>query len=853
MPHPTEDPNFRLPASIRPSRYVAHLAIDPERRTFSGQETIELRLDASGPEIVLHAADLDLTRVAFRSGDRVIEGKAKLVPATETAILQFSTDLPKGAGAVEIEWTGRFSPGLRGLYSGGRVAVTQFETADARRVFPCFDEPAFKARWAISAEVPSKDVALSNGEVLEEEPRSERKLVRFAETEILSTYLIALAVGDLARTEPEKAGGVVPVRTWSVPEKTHLTRFAQDAALAVLPKLQDYFGLAYAFGKLDQVAVPDFEAGAMENAGLITYREVALLLDPKTAALPVQKRVAEVITHELAHQWFGNWVTMVWWDDLWLNEAFATWMSYKIVDQWRPEWRIWLDFDEDRASALVLDALKSTHPIRAEVRNVAEAIENFDAITYEKGGAVLRMIEAFLGADRFREGIRTYMKRHARANAVADDLWRALEETSQQPVVQLANGWIRQSGYPLIALEREGRRVKLSQRRFYSEPGVRSEETWPVPIVLRYRDDGGVREHRLLLTVPAETVELPGAGDVRWVCGNSGNTGFYRVAYDSAGLTALASDLPALEAPERIALLGDLWARVRSGEEEIATFLELASRYGAEEDYAVLDELVDRLETIDYRLVPDAELNRLRAFVRDLLGPQLEKMGWEARDDEPGSERLRRAAVVRAVAVIGRSPEAVRELRTRLDRVLDGEKTAIEPNLHDAAVVASARAGDAAFFERILAAYQSEKDPAYKRRYLRALTAFEADDPAARGRELAMSEIVPLQDFATYVGGLLSNPVSRKPFWRSLREAWGDLEEKMSAALMIFRRVVEALGYLRERVELEEARQHLEAHPRDVIRQASAQTLERLAQDVVLRERVGPQVPEWLRARRSSR
>ena len=852
MSHPTEDRNFRLSSNVRPARYVAHLAIDLHGRSFTGRETIELKVDASSPEIVLHATDLDLTRAAFRSGDRVIEGQATLMPVSETAILRFPGDLPKGAGALEIEWKGRFSPGLRGLYTGGRVAVTQFEAADARRVFPCFDEPAFKARWAISVEVPAEAIALSNGPTIEEQPRGDRKLVRFAETEVLSSYLVALAIGELAGTEPQNAASV-PVRTWSVPEKAQLTRFAQDAALAVLPKLQEYFGLPYAFGKLDQVAVPDFEAGAMENAGLVTYREVALLLDPQTAALPVQKRVAEVITHELAHQWFGNWVTMAWWDDLWLNEAFATWMAFKIVDQWRPEWRIWLDFEEDRASGLVLDALKSTHPIRAEVHNVAEATENFDAITYEKGGAVLRMIEAFLGAERFREGIRTYMKRHARANAVADDLWRALEEASHQPVVQLANAWIGQSGFPLIALERDGRKVKLSQRRFYSEPGVRSDETWPVPLVLRYRDAGGVQEHRMLLTVPGETVELAGSGEIRWVCGNAGNTGFYRVAYDSAGLAALASDLGALEASERIALLADLWALVRSGEADIGPFVELASSYGAEEDYAVLDELVDRLDTIDYRLVPDAELNRSRAFVRDLLAPQLEKLGWDAREGEPGSERLRRAAVVRAVAVIGRNPEAARELRTRLERVLGGEKTAIEANLHDAATVACARVGDAALFERLLGAYHAEKDPAYKRRYLRALTAFESEDIATRARDLAMSDTVPLQDFATYVAGLLSNPVSRKPFWRALRAAWSELEQKASSAPMIFRRVVEALGYLRERDELDEAREHLQAHPHEVIRQASAQTLERLAQDVALRERVGPRVSEWLRSRRSSR
>ena len=260
-----------------------------------------------------------------------------------------------------------------------------------------------------------------------------------------------------------------------MPAKRHLTAFAQRAAAAVLPLLEDYFGLPYPFGKLDQIGVPDFEAGAMENAGCITFREVALLLDEATAPLAVQKRVAEVITHELAHQWFGNLVTMVWWDDLWLNEAFATWMAYKIVDAWRPEWRIWMDFEGGKGAAMLLDSLQAAHPIRADVNNAEEAGESFDAITYEKGGAVLRMIEGFLGEDRFRDGIRLYMRRHREANATADDLWGALATASGQPIVALANGWIRQVGYPVVslALDAAAGRVSLAQRRFFADPDAR--------------------------------------------------------------------------------------------------------------------------------------------------------------------------------------------------------------------------------------------------------------------------------------------------------------------------------------------------------------------------------------------
>ncbi|MHB1844971.1 MAG: M1 family metallopeptidase, partial [Deltaproteobacteria bacterium] len=501
MAHPTLDQNFRLSMSVRPRRVEARLSVDLEARAFTGREAISVSLAGPEDELVLHAVELDIGRASFRTAGReIVASGIELVAASETAILRFPERLPAGEGTLTLDWHGRFSKGLRGLYLAKSIAVTQFEACDARRVFPCFDEPAFKAVWALTLEVPKDAIALANGAPKEERPVGEgRKLVAFEETPPLSSYLVALAVGPLAGTPAQKARRV-PVRTWAVPEKVGLAAFGQDVAVNVLPRLEDYFGLPYGFGKVDQVGIPDFEAGAMENAGLVTYREVALLLDPKTASLPVLKRVAEVVTHELSHQWFGNWVTMAWWDDLWLNEAFATWMSYKIVDGWRPEWRVWLDFDQAKASALHLDALRSTHPIRnAEVKNAAEATESFDAITYEKGGAVLRMIEGYLGERPFREGIRAYMKKHGKANATADDLWGALEGASKEPVVELANAWIREPGYPLISARLTGRQLSLSQRRFFSEPGVRADSHWPVPIVLKFKEGKVVREHRLLL------------------------------------------------------------------------------------------------------------------------------------------------------------------------------------------------------------------------------------------------------------------------------------------------------------------------------------------------------------------
>jgi puromycin-sensitive aminopeptidase len=320
------------------------VTLNLEARTFSGTQTLELEVASPTEELILHGLGLQLDKVVFRAGsEQRTPTSIEPMAQSETLVLRFDAPLPKGLASLDMEWTGKFTEGLRGLYQAGNVAATQFEAADARRLFPSFDEPAFKARWAITVLIPTTPglVALSNGAVVSDVPEGALRKVTFQETDVLSSYLIALVVGPLVGTPEQQVNGV-PVRTWALPEKAHLTRFGQDAALAALPRLQEYFGLPYAYGKVDQVGIPDFEAGAMENAGLITYREVALLVDPASAPLTVQKRVAEVVTHELAHQWFGNWVTMVWWDDLWLNEAFATWMAFKIVDAWRPDWRVWL-------------------------------------------------------------------------------------------------------------------------------------------------------------------------------------------------------------------------------------------------------------------------------------------------------------------------------------------------------------------------------------------------------------------------------------------------------------------------------------------------------------------------------
>jgi puromycin-sensitive aminopeptidase len=853
MSHPTDAKDYRLPVHVRPVRYDATLGVNPGAKAFTGALRLDLELGAATREVVLHAAALDLSRAAASApGQGPQEAEVVGAAASETVVLRFARELPAGPVALDLAWTGQVGPGLRGLYDAGSgILATQFEAADARRVFPCLDEPGFKAPWRIAVEVPRGAVVLGNGAPESEEDRGATRKVTFAETPPLPTYLVALVAGRVEACAEGRAG-TVPVRTWAAPEKVPLTAFGQEVALAVLPRLEAYFGVPYAFGKLDQVGLPEFEAGAMENAGLITYRELALLLDPATASLAQRKRVAEVVTHELAHQWFGNWVTMSWWDDLWLNEAFATWLAFKVVDAWRPEWRVWLTFDEGRAAAMQLDAQSSTHPVRAEVRSVAEAGEAFDLITYEKGGAVLRMIEGYLGEERFREGIRLYMRRHARGNAVADDLWAALGEASGEPVLELANAWIRSPGFPLLRARREGRRLHLEQVRFRSSGlGERPDagEAWPVPLVLRVIAGGTAVEQRVLLRERSAVVELSGTSEPEAVVLNAGATGFYRAAPDPASLAALARNRGVLAPSERISLLSDSWALVRAGERDMVAFLDLLVGFAGEEDHAVLEEMVGRLATIEHRLLDERDRPAFGALVATLFGATLAGLGWEASPGEPDPVRLRRAAAVRALGRVARGAGVAREAAQRVERLARGDRTALEPNLLDTAVSLAARDGDGARFDRFKALFAAETEPAMKRRWLFGLASFEDPALAGRGVDLAMAGEVPLQEVAGFAAALLANRAARGPFWARLRKGWPEYRARLSGAPMLVRRVVEALASLVERRELEEAEAFLAAHPMEEARQAVAQTLERLREDVALRERSRDVIGRWLAAR----
>src|SRR2546428_5257860 len=598
--------NSRPSKSIRPSRYELRFELDLERWTSTGRARIALTLDPPAREITLHAVGLDIKAAAIEDGPAMRE--VTYEGESQTATLRFESEIGKGDRVLDVAWAGEIREHLRGLYRstrpGERYAATQFEAADARRAFPCFDEPEFKARFALELVHPAGLAAIGNMPVERSETLPNgRARTRFMETPKISAYLVAFTVGPYESTPEAKTPGGVPHRVWLPPGMVEQGIYARDAHVRSLSYLEKYTAIPYPYAKVDAIGIPDFEAGAMENPGAITYRTRLLAADRKTASIGTFKGIFSTAAHELTHMWWGDLVTMKWWTDLWLNESFASFVGEKATAALNPEWGFWRDFVAQNAGAFNLDALASTHPVSVEAKNADEASERFDAITYTKGAAVLRMIEGYLGEDVFREGVRGYLRRYAEANASADDFWRELDEASGQDVTAIANAWIKEPGHPLVQCDaREvdgGTLVTLSQSRYFSDPEAGpTGQRWPVPLVIKYgtadaERHEATRERRILLTPGRDTLRLPRAS---LYYPNAGGRGFYRFRLDDDfSARRLDQGIGALSAEERLYLIDHLWALTRHGKTPLPTFMHRLETLRGEQARAVISSISDAL------------------------------------------------------------------------------------------------------------------------------------------------------------------------------------------------------------------------------------------------------------------
>jgi puromycin-sensitive aminopeptidase len=784
--------NGRLPQNVLPNLYTITLKVIPEEIDFIGHVTIDVVIKELIKTITLHTLDLAIERVEVSQNSHKAFAKISENKSDETVTFLLEQPLSVGPAQIVITYSGKLNKQLRGLYqvdsNGEKYAFTQFEATDARRMIPCFDEPAMKARFSLTVIHPAPLTALSNMPILKEKMEGEKfKTTLFETTPIMSTYLLALGLAKL-QCKSMKVGETT-VTVWADPKQLPISEFALKVTAAVLPRLNDYFGLPYPYPKLDLISVPNFAMGAMENWGAIFFRDSCLLLDETFSSTSTQRHVANVITHEIVHQWFGNLVTMQWWDDLWLNESFATWLACKIVDQWRPEWNSWVEFQQEKEIPLSIDALHHTRPISSEVTSSAQIEELFDALTYEKGAACLRMIETFLGEETFREGIRAYIKRFQYQNAPAQELWNELAFASGQPVAEIARDWFTQPGYPLITIRsagENGRSFIIGQERFCTAPPpslpldearpLPARAGWTIPFTFKYEDAYGVHKSRLLLK--DQTTALNLHYPVSFIYGNADESGFFRTSYDPAISTLLEDDFPNMLTPsERIGLLGNLWAFSLAGTIPIDQFLSTLSLFKGDKTRVVVEAITQYMEVLLNQMVAPNAISIFENFVSDLMTPIWKHCGWDSASNEDDENKLTRSSALWALGALASNEEILPELPRRLTRYW-ALPASLDPTLVTPMLRLSARFDGGSLFDPFFQKYQSAETPEDKDRYLVALSEFNKPALALKLLDKTLTDAIRSQDAWKPIRYLLRYPKVQAETWEFVKTNWSVLREK---------------------------------------------------------------------------
>jgi len=836
----------RLPANVTPTHYALSVTPDLQKATFGGSERIAVTLKAPARAVTLNAAEIDFDTVTISAGGRTQSARVTLVKARDQATFTVPAMIPAGRAEIEINYRGILNDQLRGLYlskaNNRRYAVTQLEATDARRMFPCFDEPAYKATFTLSATIDDGDHAISNGAVISDTPGPgvRKHTLKFETTPKMSTYLVALAVGDFV-CESGSADGV-PIRICATPDKKGQTGLALEAAAEILRYYNRYYSVKYPFKKLDVVAVPDFAAGAMENTAAIFYRETRLLADSKTASVPVRKDIALVLAHEMAHQWFGDLVTMKWWDDIWLNEGFANWMETRPLKAWKPEWHKELDEVRSNQIAMQLDSLRSTRAIRAEASTPEEINELFDPIAYEKGAAVLRMVEAWVGEEPFRTGVNAYLDKFKYSNAKAEDFWGTLAASTGKPVDTVMATFVDQPGVPIvdttIKCDAERGSVSVSQEVRKTAP----LQTWRIPVCVK-TPSGQVACD----VVGAAGANIPLDTCPTWVMSNAGARGYYRVLTPPAMVAAIARDVGALTPAERIAILSDEWALVRAGRRDVGTFLDLASGFKSERNDAVMSTLAGALATIGDELTTAKTSAPYRAWVSQLVRPAMDDVGWTPAPNEDEARRELRAALVGAVGNTARDPAVIAKAREVVLSEL-ARPGSVESTLLNAAVPVAALSGDAGLYEKYLARSRQASDPEEQHRYMYALADFSDPSLVRRTMDYILGPDVRTQDAKIFIARLLGNRDARQLAWELVQARWSDLEKK-TGEFVGNTVIINALGALCSARAMTDIKTFFAVHEVPDAERTLRQAEERIDACTTLAAAQSDKLAEWLNRR----
>ena len=788
-----------LPTNVVPKHYDLTLECDFDKFVFHGTVIIDLDVAQDSSQISLNSLELDIHSTTISGQDtRAIENPATSFDAgTQTTTIKFEQLLKKGQQVqLKHTFTGQLNDQMAGFYRASTkdqdgnpiyMAVTQFEPTDARRAFPCFDEPALKAEYTVALIADPEMTCLSNMDVASETQveskitGGKRKAVKFNKSPVMSSYLLAFIVGELKSISTEQFR--LPIQIWMTPDqKLEDAQFSLDVAAKTLAFYEKAFDSPYPLPKMDMVAVPDFSAGAMENWGLITYRLVDLLFDQKTAGAATKERVAEVVQHELAHQWFGNLVTMDFWDGLWLNEGFATWMSWYSCNEFYPEWKVWETFTIDTLQgALALDSLRSSHPIEVPVHRAEEINQIFDSISYSKGSAVLRMISVYLGEDVFLDGVRRYIKKHAWGNTQTGDLWAALSEASGQDVSSLMDIWTKRVGYPVVSVEEDESQnaIRLTQHRFLRTADVTPEEdTTLYPVILGLKTSEGVNHERLLKS-RTETVQL---SDLSFYKLNADHCSLYRTSYPPSRLRKLgqAAKSGLLTVEDRAGMIADAGALAASGYQKTSGILSLLQSFDTESAYVVWNELLTRISSVRSTWIFEDEKTKaaLKRFQLELCSPKAHELGWTF-EGEPDHILDQFKSLLFGSAGMAGDDKIIQAAQEMFERFAAGDLDAVHPNLKPAVFAIALIHGGEKEYEAILARYHKAPTADERNTCLRVLG--RAKDPRLIDRTLtlALDDVVKTQDIYMPISGLRAHREGIQKRWVWMCHEWDELVKRL--------------------------------------------------------------------------
>ena len=838
----------RLPDTVLPTHYAISLEPDLKAATYSGNETIDVVLKTNTRSITLNSIEVAFQSVSVSAAGVTQTASVSLDPQKQQATLTVPKPIPAGTATLSIAFTGMLNNELRGFYlsktARRNYAVTQFEATDARRAFPCFDEPALKATFDLTLVIDKNDTAISNGPIVNDTrgPGADKHTLTFLTTPRMSTYLVAFLVGDFQCTTGEQDG--VTIRSCATPDKVALTPFSVDFAKFALHYYNSYFGIPYPLKKLDLIAIPDFEAGAMENFGAITYRERALLLDEKTASIDARKLVAVDIAHEMAHQWFGDLVTMQWWDNVWLNEGFATWMENKAVAAAHPEWDLQESVIADLDTSLNIDAQPTTRPIRARADTPDEIDEMFDGIAYGKASDVLLTVENYEGEDTFRRGVHNYLAAHLYANATAEDFWNAEAAASHKPIDRIMESLIAQPGVPLLTFTSPANgSVGISQHRFFLSPSVEANpsQKWTVPVCFKDDSQGPRCE---VLTPASTTLRVPGRS---FFFANAGGKGYYRSAYQHSDYKALLAHVESgLKSTERISLLGDEWAQLHANKASIGDYLDLVSAVRNDNDAQVISTAFDGIKIIYAQVAATPqEKDALASWIRATFAPAYMRLGPPSPSDSPNVLVLR-AQLFELLGLYGKDPQVLAEARVLAHRYI-ADPSSVEPTLRQTALAVAAHNGDATLFDQLLQVYENSTNPEFQSSALRWTALFE--DPALlqRALELAVSSKVRNQDASRQFQIALSNDANRADTWKFIHDHWNQVSAQFTTDMGAD--LVASTGVFCTPSARDDVKSFFALHPVEASASALRHSIEQIDGCVELRRLQEPQLQSWIASR----